>query len=47
LLGNYEYIKMLVKDSWPLFLTHILDMPSDQALTYEGLKEQVKAFLNL
>jgi hypothetical protein len=33
-MGNYESIKFLVKDSWPLFLTHVLDMQSEQQLSY-------------
>lgn len=34
LLGNYEYIQMLVKDSWPLFLTHIIDLQPDESGSY-------------
>lgn len=30
LFGNFEYIQMLVKDSWPLFLTHVIDMQLDE-----------------
>jgi hypothetical protein len=47
LLGNYDYIQVLVKDSWPLFLTHTIGMQVDQPLNYEGLKDQVFNFLNL
>ena len=45
LLGNFEYIQMLVKDSWPLFLTHVIDMQLDEADGYESLKDQAISFL--
>lgn len=45
LFGNFEYIQMLVKDSWPLFLTHIIDMQLDQSDNYESLKDQAISFL--